>query len=75
MIRCAWCDGIVWPWQDTAPRIFGGRITEMHLPCAAESIVIEVRQINERMAERAEEIARSIQRQSQTPHITGVRDY
>ena len=75
MIRCAWCDGIVWPWQDTAPRIFGGKIAEMHLACAADSIVIEVKAINERMAARAQEVARSLQRKSQTPPITSTRNY
>lgn len=75
MIRCAWCDGIVWPWQDTAPRIFNGEVGEMHLGCAAASIVVEVRAINRKLAERAEEIARSLQRQSQTRPITELRDY
>jgi hypothetical protein len=75
MIRCAWCDGLVWPWQDTAPRIFNHKIVEMHLSCAADSIVEEVKAINERMATRAQEIARSLQRQSQTRPISESRDY
>ena len=60
MIRCAWCDGIVWPWQDTVPRIFGGKIAEMHLACAADSIAIEVREIRKELAHNAEEIARTL---------------
>ena len=75
MIRCAWCDRLVWPWQDTAPRIFNGKISEMHLVCAADSIMIEVRAINRKLAERAEEIARSLQRQSQAPPLSRARCY
>lgn len=60
VIKCAWCGGLVWPWQDTAPRIFNGKIVEMHLACAAYSIVIEVKAINRKLAKRAEEIARQL---------------